>query len=56
MGQILCFRAFYGKHVELMAFGGELLVYASENLPSLIQIMACRLVSAKLLPEPMLEC
>ena len=29
--------------------------YASVNLPSLVQIMACRLVGAKPLPEPMLE-
>ena len=30
-------------------------VYASENLPSLVQIMACRLVGAKPLSEPILE-
>ena len=30
-------------------------IYASVNLPSLVQIMACRLVGAKSLPEPMLE-
>ena len=30
-------------------------IYASVNLPSLVQIMAWRLVGAKLLSEPMLE-
>ena len=30
-------------------------IYASINLPSLLQIMACRLVGAKPLSEPMLE-
>ena len=31
-------------------------IYASVILPSLVQIMACRLVGAKPLPEPMLVC
>ena len=30
-------------------------IYASKNLPSLVQIMACRLDGAKPLSEPMLE-
>ena len=30
-------------------------IYASVNLPSLVQIMACRLVGAKPLSKPMLE-
>ena len=30
-------------------------IYTSVNLPSLVQIMACRLVGAKPLSEPMVE-
>ena len=33
----------------------DLRIYASVNLPSLVRIMACRLVGAKPLSEPMLE-
>ena len=39
---------------ELTHWGWEMHIYASVNLPSLFQIMACRLFSAKPLSEPML--
>ena len=41
---------FHGKLIE-----AERRIYASVDLPSLVQIMACRLVGAKSLSEPMLE-
>ena len=39
------------RMVQLTHRGG----YASANYPSLVQIMACRLVGAKPLSEPLME-
>ena len=41
---------FHGKLIE-----AERRIYASVDLPLLVQIMVCRLVGAKPLSEPMLE-
>ena len=40
------------QNIKLIEAGWR--IYASVNLPSLVQIMACRLVGAKPLSEPML--
>ena len=44
------YNAYIANQIE-----AERRIYASVNLPSLLQIMACRLVGAKPLSETMLE-
>ena len=42
--------------MQLLLIEAEWRIYASVNIPSLVQIMACRLVGAKPLSEPRMEC
>ena len=43
------------SYYMVIVIEAEWRIYASVNLPSLVQIMACRLTGAKPLSEPMLE-
>ena len=55
LGKSIIFWKKMTRYIETKLIQAEWRIYASANLPSLVQIIACRLVGAKPLSEPMLE-
>ena len=52
----MCLLTFkLNKHTKSQLIEAERRIYAAVNMPTFVQIMACHLIGAKPLPEPMQE-